>query len=85
MVKESACSVGDLGSILGLGRPPGEGHGNPLQDSCLENPMDRGVWWTAVHGATKSQTGLRDKHMTHPDRASQAVLAVMTCLQMQET
>ena len=42
--KESAYNVGDLGVIPGLGRSPGEGHGNPLQYSCLENPMDRGVW-----------------------------------------
>ena len=42
--KESACSVGDLGSIPGLGRSPGEGNGNPLQYPCLENPMDRGAW-----------------------------------------
>ena len=43
--KESACNAGDLGSIPGLGRSPGEGHSNPLQYSCLENPMDRGAWW----------------------------------------
>ena len=43
-VKASACTVGDLGSIPGLGRSPGEGNGNPLQDSCLENPMEGGVW-----------------------------------------
>ena len=42
--KESACNAGDLGLIPGLGRSPGEGNGNPLQDSCLENPMDRGAW-----------------------------------------
>ena len=42
--KASACNVGDLGSIPGLGRSPGEGNGNPLQYSCLENPMDRGAW-----------------------------------------
>ena len=42
--KESACNAGDLGSIPGLGRSPGRGHGNPLQYSCLENPMDRGDW-----------------------------------------
>ena len=42
--KESACNAGDLGSIPGLGRSPGEGDGNPLQYSCLENPMDRGAW-----------------------------------------
>ena len=55
-VKASACNAGDLGSIPGLGRPPGEGNGNPLQYSCLENPMDRGGWWATVHGVTKSWT-----------------------------
>jgi len=54
--KESACNAGDLGLIPGLGRSPGGGHGNPLQYSCLENPMDRGAWWTTVHGVAKSQT-----------------------------
>ena len=58
--KESACSAGDLGSIPALGRTPGEGHGNPLQYSCLENPMDRGAWQVTVHGVTKSQTWLSD-------------------------
>ena len=53
--KESACRVGDSGSILGLGSSPGEGNGNPLQDSCLENPMDRGAWQATVPGVTKSQ------------------------------
>ena len=48
--KVSACNTGDLGSIPGLGRAPGEGNGNPLQYSCLENPMDGGAWCTAVHG-----------------------------------
>ena len=47
--KESACSVGDYSSIPGLGRSPGEGNGNPLQYSCLENPMDRGTWQATVH------------------------------------
>ena len=51
--KVSACSVGDLGSIPGLGRSPGEGNGNPLQYACLENPMDRGVWYVTVHGGCK--------------------------------
>ena len=46
--KESACDVGDQGSIPGSGRYPGEGHGNPLQYSCLENPMDRGAWQATV-------------------------------------
>ena len=49
-VKASACNAGDLGSISGLGRFPAEGNGNPLQYSCLENPMDRGAWWATVHG-----------------------------------
>ena len=60
--KESACNVGDLGLIPGLGRSPGEGNGNPLQYSCLENPMDGGAWGARVHGVAKSQTGLNDEH-----------------------
>ena len=56
--KASACNAGDLGSIPGLGRSPGEGNGNPLQYSCLENPMDRGAWWATVHGIAKSRTRL---------------------------
>ena len=59
--KEFACSVGDLGSIPGLGRPPGEGNGNPLQNPCLENLMDRGAWWAIVHGVVKSRNRL-NKH-----------------------
>ena len=58
--KESACSVGDLGSISGLGRSPGGGHGNPLQYSCLENPMDRGYWGPTAHGVAESRTGLSE-------------------------
>ena len=54
--KESACNAGELGSIPGLGRFPGEGNGNPLQYSGLENPMDRGAWRATVHGGLKSQT-----------------------------
>ena len=52
--KESACNVGDQGSMLGSGRYSGEGNSNPLQYSCLENPMDRGAWRAAVCGVTKS-------------------------------
>ena len=55
---KSACNVGDLGSIPELGRFPGEGNGNPLQYSCLENPMNGGAWQVTVHGITKSQTQL---------------------------
>ena len=51
--KESACNAGDLGSIPGLGRYLGEGHDNPLQYSCLGNPMDRGAWQAVVHGIPK--------------------------------
>ena len=58
MVKKSTCNAGDPGSIPGSGRSPGEGNGNPLQYSGLENPMDRGAWWATVHGVTKSQTRL---------------------------
>ena len=47
---------GDVGSIPGSGRCPGEGHGNPLQYSCLENPTDKGAWQATVHGVTESQT-----------------------------
>ena len=56
--KESTCNAGDLGSIPGLGRSPGGGHGNPFQYSCLENPMDRAAWRATVHGVVKSQTQL---------------------------
>ena len=58
--KESACNAGNTDSIPGLGRSPGEGHGNPLQYSCLKNPMDRGAWWATVPGVAKSQTQLSD-------------------------
>ena len=51
--KVSACNAGDLGSIPGSGRSPGEGNGYPLQYSCLETPMDGGAWWAAAHGVTK--------------------------------
>ena len=58
--KESVCNAGDLGLTPGSGRSPGEGKGYPLQDPCLENPMDRGAWWATVHGVTKCQTRLSD-------------------------
>ena len=55
VVKNPPAYAGDLGSIPGSGRSPGEGNGNPLQYSCLGNPMDKGVWWASVHGfATES-------------------------------
>ena len=63
--KESASNVGDLGLIPGFGRSPGRGHGNPLQYSCLENPMDKGAWWATLQDQKESdtdwgQTGLSD-------------------------
>ena len=54
--KESVCNAGDLASIPGLGRSPGEENGNSFQYSCLENPMDWGAWWATVHGVSKSWT-----------------------------
>ena len=61
MVRDLPASAEDTGSILGKGRCPGGGHGNPLQCSCLENPMDRGAWdHKGVHGVTKSRTQLTD-------------------------
>ena len=58
--KETACNAGDLGSIPGSGRSPGEGNGNPLQLSCLENSMDRGAWKAIDHGVAKNRIGLID-------------------------
>ena len=63
-VKEFACSAGDkgdVGSIPGLGRSPKEGNGNPLQYSCLENPMDRGAWWAMAHGVASIGHNLATK------------------------
>ena len=59
--------IRDMGSIPGLGRSPGEGHGNPLQYSCLENPIDRGAWWATVHRVAKSQTKLK-RLSTHTEK-----------------
>ena len=63
--KASACNVGDPGSIPGLGRSPGEGNGNPLQYSCLENSMDGEAWWAIVYGISKSRTRLSDFTSLH--------------------
>ena len=60
--KDSTChtrDAGDVGLIPGSGRSPGEGHGNPLQYSCLENPMDRASWWSTVHGVANNETRLK--------------------------
>ena len=70
--KEFACNAGHLGSIPGLERSLGEGNGNPLQYSCLENPTERGAWWVTVHGVTRVTHNLattdqtrQDKHIIH--------------------
>ena len=60
--KESACRAGDLGSIPRVRRSPGGEHSNPLQYSCLDDPMVRGAWWATVHGVTESRTRLSDYH-----------------------
>ena len=67
MVKNQPAKAGDTGDtslIPGLGRSPGEGNGNPLQYSCLENPMDRGAWRATVHGVAKSRTQLSTHSLT---------------------
>ena len=64
VVKNLPANAGDIGLISGSGRSPGEGNGNPLQYSCLENPMDREAWWAPVLGVTRSWTQLSDSH-TH--------------------
>ena len=63
--KESACNVGDTGSITGSGRSLGEGYGTPLQYSSLENPMDGGAWWATVHGVTKESDTTANRLETH--------------------
>ena len=60
VVKNPPAHAGDLGSIPGSGRSPGDGNGNPLQYSCLENPMDRGAWWATVNEVAKDWTHLSD-------------------------
>ena len=63
--KASACNAGNLDSIPGLGRSTGEGNGNPVQYSCLENPMEGGAWWATVNGVIKSWTRLSDLTSLH--------------------
>ena len=77
-VKASTCNAGDLGSIPGSGRSPGEGNGNPLQYSCLENPMDGGAWWATVHWVAKSRTRLSDfTHSLTHSHASKVMLKIL--------
>ena len=67
--KVSACNVGDPGSIPGLGKFPGEGNGNPLQYSCLENSMDQGAWQATVHGIPKGRTQLSNFTRIHKGKS----------------
>ena len=75
----SAGDIRDAGSIPGSGRPPGGGHGNPLQSSCLENPMDRGGWWATFHRVAKSQTRLKrpSMHASCLCRADRTVISAL--------
>ena len=75
MVKKSSCNVEDLGTIPGLERSPGEGIDNPLQYSCLENSMDRGVWRATVHGVAESDISerLNEKNNNHLQRVQLSV------------
>ena len=63
--KNWLANAGDMGTIHGSGRSPGEGNSSPLQYSCLGNPMDRGTWWATVHGVAQSWARLRDREHTH--------------------
>ena len=78
--KESAYGVGDTGSIPGLGRSPGEGNGNPLQYSCLENPMDRGAWRDTVHGVAKRQIWLSTWHFSLSEVSGMRVKPESMCM-----
>ena len=77
--KEFTCNVGDLGSIPGLGRSPGERKGYPLKYSGLENSMDRGAWQATVHGVAKSQTRLSDFTVFLSLAANKFVVPNLTC------
>ena len=73
--KESACNVGDLASVPGLRRSSGGAHGNPLQYSCLENPMDKGAWRATVHGITKSHSWVTTEHtQSHTQQFKNSIL-----------
>ena len=68
--KESTCNAGNLPSVSGLGRSPGEGNGSPLEYACLENSVDRGAWQATVRGVTKSRARLSDTHWKSEDPQS---------------
>ena len=82
--KESACNVGDAGSIPGWGRSPGEGRSHPLQCSCLENPLDRGAWQASiVHRITKNHTQLKQlsmhTHIPHQHKSLKHIASFFNC------
>ena len=77
--KGSACDAGDQGSIPGLGSSSGEGNGNPLQYSCLENTMDREAWWATVRGVAKSRTRLSDFTFTFTFSLQSLLLQLLLC------
>ena len=79
--KESTCNEGDLGSISGSGRSPGEGDDNPLKYSCLENSVDTGAWLATVHGITKSRIQLSDKHLLTQSVSRALLLSTTQALQ----
>ena len=70
----NARDSGDLGSVPGLARSPGEGNGNPLQYSCLENPMDRGAWWATIHGVQESDMTLGSNEQNAPENPYKLVI-----------
>ena len=76
MVKNPPANAGDMGQVPGPGRSPGEGNGNPLQCSYLENPMDGGAWWIEVHGVAKNRTGLSDFTFTFHCHALEKEMAI---------
>ena len=73
----NAGDVGDMGSIPGSGRSPGEGNSNPLWYFCLENPMDRKAWWAIVHRVTMSQKRLKQQLSMHPSIPGHTVLSAL--------
>ena len=70
--KASACNAGDPSSIPGLGRSPGEGNGNPLQYSCLENPMDRGTWQATIHGVSRESDATEQLNYNRKDYSTES-------------
>ena len=78
-VKNPLANTGDVGSILGSGRSPREGNGNPLQNSCLEDPMDRGAWQATIHGVTKNWTQLSNRHRVPDDQLKCLQVPLTAC------